>query len=175
MENIQKFSSRFCILLQVFMVVLPLATILYWQFFPFFSALGIQVSNTPLELMHASQKSQAVALLANLLPVSNIVIGLYLLNKLFQNFAAGLVFSMDNVEIYRKIGVCLFCLSITDNLFDSLITYIMTYESSLDTRALSFGYDSAQIIYIVIGGLILITSKVMREAYQLQVEVKYTI
>jgi Protein of unknown function (DUF2975) len=175
MENIQKLSIRFSLLFKLLMVLLPLTTILYWSFFPYFRGIGLQVSNTPLELMVASPGNQFYALLVNMIPMMNIVVGLHYLQKLFQNFAKGIVFSILNVNIYRKIGICLFCLAITENVFDSLLTYFVSYNPDNGAHMLSFGIDSAQIIYIVIAGLILVTSHVLREAYQLKLDAQYTI
>ncbi len=167
-------SLRFCFLLKGLMFFIPLFAILYWTYFSFFSSMGIQVSNTPIDMMFATPLSRALALGATALPVSNMILFLYLLHSLFSNFSKGIVFSILNVNIYRNIGFTLFALAMTENLFDSLITSIMTFQRP-EGMMTSFGVDTSQIIYIVIGGLIWLTSYVMHDAYHLDAESRYTI
>lgn len=174
MQKIKQLSSMFHSLFACLMVLLPSIVLVYWCFFPFFKQLGVQVSNTPLELMSEQLSARAFAFAVTMMPVANIMIGVYWLQKLFANFASGLIFSMSNVRIYRNIGITLFCLSISDNLFNTLLTLVMTYHISTGPQW-SFGIDTAQIIYVILGGLIWLTSYVLQEAYYLEHEARFTI
>lgn len=174
MHKIQKLSTKFSFLFKAMMWLLPFLAALYWINSPSLIKFGLQVSNTPAELMHDGTTARVLAFIVTMLPVGNLVIGLYWLRRLFTNFSRGKVFSIDNVSFYRNLGLSLFCLSITDNLFDTLITIVMTYHQS-SGPVYAFGFDTAQITYVVLGSVIWLTSYVIKEAYYLESEAQLTI
>lgn len=174
MNPVSKLSHRMHWVFKIGLVTLPIVTVIYWSFFEAFNEWGTNLSNTPYELMVVTQKSQFLGFLASLLPVINVMIGFYLFKNLFANYSKGQVFTLTNVKLYKNIGWTLLCLALTENVFDSLISIIMTMDRP-EGVMLAFGVCSTQLSYLLAGLTVILISHVMQEAYQLEDDAKHTI
>lgn len=174
MNGVSKLSYRMHWVFKIGLVLIPILTVLYWCFFEAFNEWGSNISNTPYELMVVTPKSQALGFLVSLLPIINVMFGFYYFMILFANYSKGQVFTESNVRLYKKIGWVLLFLAVTENIFDSLISIIMTMDRP-EGVMLAFGVCSTQVSYLLAGFTVILISHVMQEAYQLEDDAKHTI
>lgn len=174
MAHISTLSLRMYWVFSFVLVALPIATGFYWAFFPEMNAMGINISSTPYERMVVTSKTQALGFFASGLPIINVLFGFYFLRKLFYHYSQGKVFILDNVHLYRKIGWTLLVLAITENIFDTLISIIMTWNHPQGSMV-AFGVCSTQVSYVLVGLTVVLISHVMQQAYLLEDEVQHTI
>src|SRR5262245_38120104 len=112
MNKIQSLSSKMRLLFQILFFLAPLFMMLYWTFYEFFTSISINWFNFGLqnELLTINNTSKSFAILISFIPTGIIMFGLFKLQKLFSNYTKNIVFSEENVALYRQLGLTFFAL-----------------------------------------------------------------
>ena len=130
MEKIKKISRRFRVLFQIIFYLTPIGVLGFWLVFKtpydFFSQLGISSAfllNTPVTIHNYTR---APAFIVTMLPAGIMMYGLRQLIKLFKNYELGQIFTLDNVNYYRKLGYTLFAWVFAGVIYSMLISFIIS-------------------------------------------------
>jgi hypothetical protein len=131
------------------------------------------MSDSPWITINAS--SLFLAFLTNMLPTTVLMYIFYMLTQLFRNYEAGLIFSLENSQIYKKLALGLFAKAIADCLYIMLGGLALTFQNPIGKRLLVFELSTPQISLIFIGFVVLLISWVMEEAFKISEEQALTV
>lgn len=172
--RIQRVSGRFRLLLTVLIVLIPVATLMYWLFFnslPMGFKVELPVSvNTELPLGFL-----LLAFLVSLIPVSAALYGAANLKKLFGLYENAIVFSEQNVNCFRHIGYSLLSWVGANFIFTILISLVLSFAKPTGPRQITLQFDHSDVGTLIIGAVILLVSWVMKEAVLLEDEHAHTV
>lgn len=175
MSGIQLFSKKMSILFQVFFILTPIFTIVFW-FYPEQALLfGINPFPIPQGKVTFNTLSKILGFSISLIPATIVMILFYRLSTLFKNYQMGKVFSQENVFCYKKLGKFLFLLSCVNFLCTGLMSVALSFQNPAGERFLSLSFGMPQILPIIIGLVIIGISYVMEEASRLEEDLRYTI
>jgi len=152
--------------------LVPLSVVVYWVFFEFFINLGFSEFVLFYDKLTITPLSKFLAILASMLPVAIFLSIAYRLNHLFDNYSKGILFSISNVTIYKKLGLSLIVAALGNTVYGALLSTIVSFQGS---RFLTIDFGSNEIIYILIGALIYYISDVMLEGYKFSDELEQTV
>lgn len=131
------------------------------------------LSGSPWITVHAS--GLFLAFLADMLPTAVLMYIFYMLTKLFRNYEIGIIFSLENSQIYRKLALGLFAKAVADCLYIMFSGLALTYQNPIGKRLLIFELGTPQISLIFIGFVVLLISWVMEEAFKISEEQALTV
>ncbi len=173
MSRIQRVSGRFRLLLTVLIVLIPVLTLISWMSFNslpagFKSGLPVKVtSDLPLFKL-------ILGFLISLIPISATLYGAIHLKRLFSLYEKGIVFAEENVRCFRHIGYALL-FSVPANIVDiMLISLMLNYEKPFGSRVY-LQFSSTDMVFLMMGAVILMISRVMKEAVILEDEHAHTV
>lgn len=173
MSRIQRVSGKFRLLLTILIILVPVLTFISWMSFNslpagFKSGLPVKVtSDLPLIKL-------ILGFLISLIPVSAALYGALNLKRLFSLYEKGIVFTENNVTCFRHIGYAVL-FSVPASIVDTmLISLMLNYEKPFGSRVyLQFG--STDMVFLMMGSVILLISWVMKEAALLEDEHAHTV
>jgi hypothetical protein len=103
-------------------------------------------------------------------------IGLLVLIKLFRNYQSGIIFSIENTQYYRQLGLLFFLNAlIARPLSQMLLVFALTVENPQTHPYLVLRFGTANLSDILIGIMIIIISGIMYQAQVMQEEQKLVI
>ena len=174
MYRIQHSSSKFRMLLSNLIILVPVATLLYWLFFNslpvgFKSELPVAVKSElpPITLL--------LGLLVSLIPLSPALYGAVSLRRLFGLYEKGIVFSEQNVNCFRHIGYALLFSVAANFVFTFLISIVLSFANPPGERLMVARFGSSDIGTLLIGAVVLLVSWVMKEAVAIEDERAHTV
>ena len=173
-RHIQKVSQRYVALLNFLAFLVPAFALLFWVFFnqlPDWLLSGLPA--TPVQDLTLLQLLLGFAV--SLLPVSVAVYGLVILKKLFSLYARAIIFSVENVFIFRRFAQVLFAWVVTTSLFTPLISLVVSYNNPVGQRTLVAELGLFDLFTVIIGGIFLVISWVMNEGHRMDDEQTHTI
>ena len=169
MNKIKKVSKRFRIFFQIMFILIPLGVIWFWLVFhgkhDVFKQFGIGASlvSRPITVDFLSR---ALAMAVSIIPTGIILYCLTQLIKLFKNYEDGNIFVFNNVICYQKLGYALFSWVIGGIIYEALISLALTFQNAPKLRLIATGISSIDLVALIAGGIILLISWVMKEAYK---------
>ena len=171
-SRIQHVSGQFRILLTALIILIPVASLMYWLFFNslpvgFHSGLPLRVKT------ELSLATLLLLFLVSLIPISAVLYGAVNLRKLFGLYEKGIVFSEQNVSCLRHIGYALLLRVAADFIFVFLFSLVIKFTNPAGHLAIRFG--SSDIYTLIIGAVILLIAWVMKEAVVLEDEHAHTV
>ena len=173
LSRIQRVSGKFRLLLTVLIVLIPIATLLFWVFFNFTSA-GFK-SGLPVKVTTDLPVLKLIlGFLISLIPLSATLYGAINLKRLFSLYEKGIVFSEQNVSCFRHIGYALVCWVVANFADTMLISLVLNYEKPYGSRVIA-QFGSTDMIFMMMGAVILLISWVMKEAVALEDEHAHTV
>lgn len=173
MSRIQRVSGRFRLLLTLLIVLIPVQAFIFWMFFNsipvgFKSGLPVRVTDD-LPLIKL-----ILGFLISLIPISATLYGAINLKRLFGLYEKGIVFAEENVHCFRHIGYALL-FSVPANIVDiMLISLMLNYEKPFGSRVF-LQFSSTDMVFLMMGAVILLISWVMKEAVVLEDEHAHTV
>jgi hypothetical protein len=188
MDRIQKISPYLLIIFNLLLIGLPLFSLCVWLFMdhePLKSLIaeGFLLSpvNTPagpinLSAIHWTPLSKVINLLASFIGLLPILLGLFFLKAIFQNYGKGEIFNAYNACHYKYIGWLFFLDAlIVKPLSDTLMILAVTLSNPPGHRVISISFGTPHMETIFSGILVIVMSWVMLEGYKLQEEQKFVI
>ncbi len=173
-ENIQQISSKYILLLNALILAVPAGTLLYWLFFNSLSD-GFLAELPVLPNEGLSSLQIILAVLVSFIPMSVGLYTLITLRILFTLYESGVIFSVENVTCFRRLGYALIAWVIANMLFTPLISLVLSFANAPGNRNLVMNFGIEDISTLIIGGVVLIVAWVMNEGHKLQDEQTYTV
>ncbi|WP_114784015.1 DUF2975 domain-containing protein [Vibrio tetraodonis] len=182
MQQIQMYSRRIGLILNILLVLLPIATIYFW--------LTVQTSSDVLNETGIIQLSydidayihqpltlqtRLLALLASGLPCGILFYALVLLKRLFRSYENAEIFTLQTVKYYRQLGLVFFYWAIGGFIYSGLISVALSFNNPPGERVLSLSFSGLDVMVIFCGCIVLVISHVMHQAQQIADEQKHTI
>jgi len=180
MENMSKIktvSKVFYILLTGILIAVPLYDIIYWIFINSLSQsfININVEPVPESQYVLSLKLQIIGFISSLLPLSALMYGLIYTRKLFSFFKDGIVFSLEQVVLFKKISKALVLWIIFSIIYEGIKSVIFSFHNPVGERVLSLSLSSSQMGILFISIIILVVAWIMDEGRVINEEQKLTI
>lgn len=173
-DRVRRVSRRYLVLFNILLVVTPFATFSYWGFFNSLpKGFHAELPILPVESLSGFQLSLGV--LISLLPLGVTLNGLVTLKSLFRLYADGIVFSIDNVKYFRRLGYVFIAAVIANAIFTPLISLVITSSNPAGERALVAQFGIVDLYTLIAGGIILVIAWVMKEGSKLKDEQEYTV
>ncbi|KLV05549.1 membrane protein [Photobacterium aquae] len=168
MSNIQKQSRRVRIIFQCLLIFTPIVVCYYWITIntPYDTLLNtIQFSSkiTDYTQQPLSTMTRVWAGAASLLLSGVIMYALIILIRLFRNYEQNNIFTIDNVGYYKKLGFCVFYWVGGSFLYTSVISIILSFNNPPGERLFVIGFTWIDMITLLLGGVIVLISWVMKE------------
>ena len=109
MSKIKKVSKVFNLLLTGLLIILPIYYILYWLFINSLSESLININIEPIPECSniLSVNLQIIGFISSLLPLSALIYGIIHIKKLFLFYKEGIIFSLEQVKLFKKISKAL--------------------------------------------------------------------
>ncbi len=104
-----------------------------------------------------------------------VLYGAFNLKKLFSLYKKGVVFSEQNVNCLRHIGYALISWVIANFTYVFLISVVVKYAVTSGSSQLVIRIGSSDIAILIIGAVIVLFSRVMKEAVILEDEHAHTV
>lgn len=172
MEKIAVISRRLRFIFIFALFAYPMAIAFAWIFFNA-NAKSLLADMPTLPITTINALSLTLGFLANMIPVSVVMVGFYLLSKLFLNYEKGIVFSESNTKIYTKLAFVIFAKVGADVLFRFLCGLALTFQNPSNKKWFIIELRHPQIIFI--GLIVLLVSYVMAEAQKISDEQHYIV
>ena len=157
--------KRICMLL-VFLV--PVICALYWIFFNQVRHLP-NMANFPVPVTgNLPAFSRILAFFTDLIPLSVLVYGLFVLTRLFALYENGIIFAKANVDCFNRLGRAMIIWVVCHFLNNSLISIALTLHNPPGHRMITVGLEGAEFSALFVGGIILTVTWVMDEARKIK-------
>jgi len=166
MDNLSKIktlSRIFHLLLTVLVVALPAYYILYWTLINELpeTLITINTLSPPLTPNYLPLKLRAIGFLTSLLPLSTLVIGLVNIRRLFSFYKEGIIFSYPHVAVFKKTAKALISWVVLSMIYESAKSILFSLGNPPGNRVIQFGFGSAEITTLLVGGIAFVISWVM--------------
>jgi len=172
-ENTQRItimSMRLKKTCTVLIYCLPLVSGLFWFFFNWLYA-RVPMIPLPVRLDHEVDGiTRLFAFLADMIPVSVVIFGLFRLRILFSLYEKALIFTEQNVDCFRSLGRALILWAVCDVIRTSLLSVILTLQNPPGQRMITVSFDSGEFTGVFVGIVVLIISWVMDEGRKIEEE-----
>ncbi len=173
-NRIKALSRKLRYVLFSCLVLVPVATVLYWTFFNHFppslkAHLPVTVEGD------LSLGIRFLALFVSAIPMTIKVAGLLILIKLFRLYEQGFIFTSSNVACFRKLGKILIVWFISVPIHAALLSIALTFQNQPGKRAIAISLGEADITALMVGVMLIVISWVMDEGRKLEDEQAYTI
>ncbi|MBT7950491.1 MAG: DUF2975 domain-containing protein [Gammaproteobacteria bacterium] len=172
--RIQRISGKLTRLFMILTICTPMLILFYWLFFNQLSA-GFKVG-LPVDLNQLLPYSTlSLAFLISFLPGAVAIYGLITLQELFGLYEKAIVFSVNNVNCYRRLGHTLIYWVVAKFISIPLLSLVLTFNHPPGKRTLALGISSSEIATLITGIIVVVISWVMNEACKLNDEQAYTV
>ncbi len=180
MNKIQFVSQILLWVFRALLILLPLSLLLFWVDAPnglikstlgegWASFLAINyMASTPPVLHTLSATTKLCGLLISLIPLSINMLTAYFLLKLFKNYAALNIFSLENAHFIKRTGWTIFIGQILRPIHDAMLSAIVTWNNPPGHRLMTIMLDKTNLAFVACALMIILVSWIMTEAYQEQ-------
>lgn len=177
MSKIKKVSKLFNLLLTGLLIILPIYYILYWLFINSLSESLINVNIEPIpECSNTlSVNLQIIGFISSLLPLSALIYGIIHIKKLFSFYEEGIIFSLEQVMLFKKISKALALWIVFSIIYESIKSIIFSWDNPVGEHVLEIGFNGNQIGILAISIVILVIAWIMDEGRILNEENKLTV
>jgi len=177
MNKIKRISRLFRLLFQILFYLQPFFTALFWIFVktPPANAIGIQLPVEP-HYFTLNATIRTFGFLVSLIPTAFWMYGLHCLVKLFKNYEQGKIFVLKNALFYRNLGYTICIWFFVRFFYQALISLVVTFQNRpLHKSSIMIGLSNHDILLLIVGGVIILISWVMKEGYKLSEEQSLTV
>ena len=187
MTNIKTISKFMQALLLIGLIGLPIAVLSFW----------LALTNTPhsipnflsstflipsperlidLRQIHWQANNALIGFIADIISVSIIMLGLWLLSIIFKRYANGDIFVSENARDYERLGIILIIYNLLIKPLNGLLTTLaITLNNGIGHRFISLTFTGANAQGIFTGVILIIIAKLMLEASRLADDQKFII
>ncbi|MCF6210879.1 MAG: DUF2975 domain-containing protein [Gammaproteobacteria bacterium] len=173
-KRIQRVSGRFCRFFMALMFLIPLLNVLYWVSFNDLPA-ELTADLPALASQPLSPFFLALALAVSLIPISVALYGIMILKRLFSLYENAVVFSVENVRCFRRLGYTLIAWVIASMVFTMLISIIISAGNPPGERVMVAQFGFSDLFALISGAIVVLISWVMEEGCRLENEQAYTV
>ncbi len=177
MSKIKKVSKLFNLLLTGLLIILPIYYILYWLFINSLSESLINMNIEPIpECSNTlSVNLQIIGFISSLLPLSALIYGIIHIKKLFLFYKEGIIFSLEQVKLFKKISKALALWILFSIVYESIKSIIFSWNNPVGEGIVTISLNANQIGILIISIVILVIAWIMDEGRVLSEENKLTI
>lgn len=173
-QQVQRVSRNYVVLFDILLVVIPIVVLAYWAFFNQLPAgFHVDLPVKPEQALSLSQKT--LGGLVSLLPLGIVLYGLATLKALFRLYAKAIMFSIENVKYFRRLGYALIAWVMANTLYTLLISLVLSSASPHGERVLVAQFGITDLFTFLIGGIILVIAWIMNEGRKLEDEQAFTV
>jgi hypothetical protein len=177
MNNLSRIKrvSQFCHFLLTFtLIVLPIFEILVWVFINDKSGI-FEINIAQQNHANLTVDLQIIGFLISLLPLASLMYIVITIRKLFSFYKNGIIFSLDQVLIFKKIAKGMVFWIIFSIINAAALSVIFSWNNPEGERFFSISLNSDQVAILIISLIILVISWVMDEGRILSEENKLII
>ena len=181
MQKIKKNSKRIRVILQGLFYALPLMFAHYWLVlntsYDIYSLAGLITPLDQLSLLlePITTTTRALAFAASLIPLGIIMLGLYLLIRLFKSYEQAEIFTLENSQRYQRLGYCLLFWVFGSLLYGALLSVILSSNGNQENRVLTLTLTSPDLLPLILAAIIIVISQIMSEGQKIVDEHSQTI
>ncbi len=165
-DKIQILSKIIAHICYGLLFILPIVSFTMWlkvDWFPVFFDGQYDVSTFDI-------KTQAFGIIFSLLPLSIWMYGLFNLQKLFRNYAAGLVFIPENASYIKRFAWMSIIGGGLSPFFGAVYSLILSMNHAEGERFLQIGLGTTEIHTMLLGFVFVVIAHVMKAAHKLSEE-----
>jgi hypothetical protein len=118
-------------------------------------------------LITVTLTTRLLGILVSLIPLIVIFYIAWLLTRLLNHYQQGEFFTLKNVTLTRKLGFALYFWAISNIVFKTLLSLVLTLSNPVQQKLLTLNISGMDIQSVVIGTVILLLSCVMLEGQKL--------
>ncbi|GHA52911.1 DUF2975 domain-containing protein [Photobacterium aphoticum] len=180
MSAIQTQCRRIRQLFQGLLVLVPIMTCYYWatihtQYDAPLAIIAFTDTIAEYTQQPLSVTTRVLAALASLLLCSIIMYALTVLIRLFHNYENNNIFTLENAQSYKKLGMTIFYWVGGSVVYSTVISVILSFNNPPGERLIVLGFNGIDAATVLLGGILLIISWVMLEGYKLADEQRHTV
>jgi len=173
-DRIKRTSKKLRLLFTWLIAGVPIINLLYWLNFNslpkgFVSELPVVVTQ-PL-----SFTTLVLAFLVSLIPICVALFGINTLRQLFKLYESAIIFSVENVKYFHRLGYTLISWVVASTVFTILISVVLTFNNPPGSREIVAQFGTSDLTFLAIGVVVVLISWVMEEGYTLKTELKHTV
>lgn len=167
--RIKRVSRRFRWIFSSLVIGIPIFDSLFWLMYNHLPASGAFILTSQ---QAAALDSTTLFLLfvVSLIPVSVATYGMFILSQLFRLYERGIVFSAENVKLYRRLGFVIIGWVVAIFVHIPLSSIIETMNNAPGERNITLGFEIVDSFTILVGMVVIVISWVMDEGRQLEDE-----
>lgn len=175
--KIKKLSKNIYWLLSFLLVIIPIYYVGYWLFINDLPKTLITVNTLPTPLVpnELSIKLQILGFVASLFPLSALSYGLISVRKLFWYYKEGVIFTLEQVNIFKHIAKALILWMVLSVLYESAKSVLFTIGNPPGHVLLTVGVSSAELTTLIVGVVMFVIAWVMDEGRALAEEQQLTV
>ena len=180
MNKIKRISQIFRFLILIIFITVPLLQAMFWIQAPEPLSLGnlftgnwIAVTFIPkaVQILHQFTTADRFnGFLISLIPTSLVMLICYYLISLFKLYQTGVIFSLDNVRLIKKIGIVLFLSQIVQPFYQFLLSMSLTWENPIHHRYGFISLNQTSFGILLTGLILILISWIMAEGHKLKEE-----
>lgn len=170
MQKINKTSQAFSLLFRCLFVLYPVFIIAYWLGGLSLPEGYFAMSRIPIDIALNTIRLdlRLYACLVYMIPTAIVMLSFHYLSKLFHLYARNIIFSYENVDYIRKLGMTLLLETLAFILVQPILTIILTWDAPKGQHIMAIGFSGDDLSYLVIAGIVLLISWVMEEGRKLE-------
>ncbi|WP_024852008.1 DUF2975 domain-containing protein [Hydrogenovibrio kuenenii] len=176
-NKIKKLSSTLRLLVRFLIVAIPSYYLIYWVFINQLPTTLISVNTEPKMILEypLEVKFQIIGFLFALPVLLSLLYGLVNVDKLFIFYQKGVVFSYDQVRLFKNISKALIFWVVASTIYQSAKSVLFTLHNPPGERMITIGFGSAEVMILVVAALAILVAWTVEEGQHLSEEQKYTI
>lgn len=172
--RIQRMSRLFRWFFTFLFIISPILTIVFWvNFNTLPDGFRDELLIPPHETI--SNLQILLAVLTNMLPVGTAMYVIFTFRRLFTLYEKGVIFTRQNVTCYRHIGYGTLIYALTDLVYNTALSVILTFHRPEGERQLQITIGTVDLTTLSVAIMVLLISWVMNEAAQMEEERLYTV
>lgn len=120
-------------------------------------------------------QGRLLGFIVSLIPLAVHILMFSTIIKLFTLYEKSVVFALENVRLYRRLGILFVVQCFSSVVYNTLLTGALTLSNPPGQRMLSVSIGTKELSDLLTGAVIILISMVMEEAHKLKTESDLTI
>jgi len=177
MSKINVISYHFSFLFKALIILYPLSVISMWLGLITFPQGYFSFGRLPVNVdLHSLRLTvRILACLVEMIPTLIVMMGFYYLIQLFKLYSQNSIFGMENVILIRKTAYTFIGQVIASFVTQPILSLVLTMDAPVGGHTIAIGLGSDEVSNLVIGGIVVLISRIMEEGRKLEEEKTLTI
>jgi len=164
--KIKKLSTAMSAFCSLIMIALPLWVIGFWYNFQYFAP-ELSRPNVLIDMQYIQPQQIVLAACIHLMTLSVLLYGIWRLRLLFKWFSLGEYFTTRTTNHLHSFTLALLISGLLKPIISAVLSVVLTWGNPPGQKALLLEFSSSEISMILIVGVLLSVTWVMREGQQL--------